>query len=163
MSKPQLLYASVEEHYKKFPPLGFRETGPEYFNTCAVRLADALTRVQPTVFAGTKRVATWPEKHPTGHYVRSGDSAVSLKFEAAPQNRRLPIRAGDLKVLLEEVLGDGAVVTSPSTIAGKKGIICFEHIPGYGGTGHISLWDGGKVVDGVAPWRAKPISFWGLP
>jgi len=37
------------------------------------------------------------------------------------------------------------------------------NIPGFGGQGHISLWDGQEVVDGGEYWDSNTIYFWKLP
>ncbi len=43
-----LTFSAVAAQYKGArvnpAPLGFKQTGPDYQNTCAVRLADAITR-----------------------------------------------------------------------------------------------------------------------
>lgn len=155
-------FSAVHNEYKRFPPLQFRQTGPDYHDTCAVRLADAITRVQPDFFAGAK-IERWPEKIPTGHYVPSADRTVGLRFEPAPRKRSLPIRAGEIKDYLNSKFGVGRVIKSGSEISGLRGIICFEHIPGYSGTGHISLWDGQAVVDQGEYWGSTRVWFWSLP
>jgi len=158
----KLSFSAVYQEYKRFPPLHFRETGPDYHDTCAVRLADAITRVQSDFFASAK-IKTWPEKTPTGHYVPSADPKAGLKFEPAPAKRDLPIRAGEIKDYLNGHFRLGQLITSANDISGQRGIICFDHIPGYAGTGHISLWDGHCVVDGGEYWDSFRVWFWPVP
>ncbi len=50
-----LLGAKKDILDKTFPPLLFRETGRAYHDTCAIRLADAITRVQPDFFGSSRR------------------------------------------------------------------------------------------------------------
>lgn len=156
-----LLFDSVLREYRMFPPLRFRETGPEYHDTCAVRLADAITRVQADFFSSAT-AETWPEKIPTGRYVPSGDSEVGLRFEPAPAKRRLPIRAGEIKEHLNKKLGVGRLISAPNQISGLRGIVFFDKIPGYSGTGHISLWDGQGIVDRGEYWNSSRVWFWPL-
>ena len=49
----------------------------------------------------------------------------------------------------------------PGNAAGVKGIICFMNIPGYGGQGHIDLWDGSSTKTG-AYWDSETIWLWKL-
>ncbi len=157
----KLIFEKVYQHYKTFPPLLFKETGPNYKNTCAVRLADAITRVVPDFFESSK-LESWHDKIPTGHYVPSENPLVRLKFQSVSSNRDLPIRAGDIADYLEKRLGAGIIVSSKQFIERKKGIIFFKWIPGYGGTGHITLWDQDHCVDGGEYWESKQVKFWKL-
>jgi hypothetical protein len=161
MMPSKLDFASVRRVYATFPPLGFRETGPEYHNTCAVRLADAITRVVPDFFSDSS-AATWPDPHPTGRYVSGRDSAVGVQFQTAPQNRKLPIRANELAAALDLKLGTAQAVYTKSQIVSQLGIVFFDGIPGYAGSGHISLWDGQGVADRHEYWDSRHIRFWSL-
>src|ERR1035441_1454912 len=98
-------------------------------NTCAVRLSDAITRVDSHFFHGVNSRAEGHEPIKTG-------------------SRNLPMNAGALAVALRHKLGKPVLVLTPSILLGRRGIIFFDTITGYAGTGHISLWDGNTVVDG---------------
>jgi hypothetical protein len=156
----QLDFGALRQVYASFPPLGFRETGPEYYNTCAVRLADAITRVAPDFFSGGHS-ATWPDNAPTGRYVPAA-GAVGLKFQPAPPNRKLPVRASEIADILNGKLGMGRVVRTAADVFRDRGIIFFEGIPGYSGTGHITLWEAGKAADNGEYWNSRRVVFWRL-
>ena len=113
-------------------------------NTCAVRLSDALTRVDQQFFQGVSAGAKWHEP------IKSG-------------GRNLPMNAGALAVALRHKLGKPIQAHTRSALSGKKGIIFFDTITGYAGTGHISLWDGNNVVDGGDYFPYSPrVYFWEL-
>ena len=52
--------------------------------------------------------------------------------------------------------------SQPAGISGRKGVVCFMNIPGYGGQGHIDVWDGSQTKTG-AYWDSQTIWFWELP
>jgi hypothetical protein len=75
----------------------------------------------------------------------------------------LPTRAADLAIVLNRKLGRARQVRRED-IAGQKGIIFFDTIRRYSGTGHISLWDGSRVVDRGDYFSVSPRAyFWRLP
>ena len=59
-------------------------------------------------------------------------------------SRRAPVT---LAIILNQKFGKAVKTTISSLRQGRTGIVFFDTIPGFDGTGHISLWDGGKVVD----------------
>lgn len=98
-------------------------------NTCATRLSDAITRVDADFFQGVAAGPKWHEPIKTGA-------------------RDLPMNAGALAGALRHKLGHPILAHSRATLLGRQGIIFFDTIQGYSGTGHITLWDGRSVVDG---------------
>src|SRR5712691_1823634 len=76
-------------------------------NTCAVRLSDALTRVDPRFFHGANAGPKWHEP------VKSG-------------GRNLPMNAGDLAVALRHKLGKPIQAHTPSVLCRRRGIIFFD-------------------------------------
>ena len=98
-------------------------------NTCATRLSDAITRVDPNFFHGVTAGPKWHEPIERG-------------------GRNLPMNARALAGALRYKLGPPIIAKSRTTLAGRRGVIFYDTITGYAGTGHISLWDGGAVVDG---------------
>ncbi len=149
-------YASVVKGYKTDEaPDGFLEfsakQGVPHPNTCAVRLAHALFLQDETFFRD-----------------------ISAKSEIEWYG--LPVRADDLAIILNTKLGkavryespDKSEGLAPTEIAGKKGILFFDKLEGWdGGTGHISLWDGTRVLDvedGGAGYfrRGERLYFWPL-
>lgn len=149
-------YASVAKGYETDrAPDGFLEfsakqgvPGP---NTCAVRLAHAL-------FLQDK------------NFFRDVTAKSGIEWHG------LPVRADDLAIILNEKIGKAARHESPdktrgaapAEIAGKKGILFFDKLEGWdGGTGHISLWDGTRILDvadGGADYfrRGERLYFWPL-
>lgn len=149
-------YASVVKGYKTDEaPDGFLEfsakQGVTHPNTCAVRLAYAL-------FLGDKE------------FFRDVTAKSGIEWHG------LPVRADDLAIILNTKLGkavrydspDKSKGLAPTEIAGKKGILFFDKLEGWdGGTGHISLWDGNRVLDvgdGGAGYfrRGERLYFWPL-
>jgi hypothetical protein len=56
------------------------------------------------------------------------------------------------------------LVANSAAIQGRKGIVFFDTITAYSGSGHISLWDGSAVVDGGDYFARSPrVYFWSLP
>lgn len=51
--------------------------------------------------------------------------------------------------------------SAPSAASGVRGIICFMKIPGFGGQGHIDLWDGSATKTG-AYWNSETVWLWAL-
>jgi hypothetical protein len=111
-------------------------------NTCATRLSDAITRVDPNFFHGVFAGPKWHEPIKTG-------------------GRYLPMNAGALARALRHKLGAPIRVYSPRSLTGRRGIIFFDTISGYGGTGHISLWNADHVVDNEEFFDRSPrVYFW---
>lgn len=121
-----LRYERVAAKYGADPPKGFLEfcsaQGHEdKVNTCAVRLAHAIFLCERNFFK---------------------DVTAKSKTEWYG----LPTRASDLAIILNEKIRKANLVRK-AQIAGQKGIIFFDTIPGFAGTGHISLWKLGYPLD----------------
>jgi hypothetical protein len=127
-----------------------------------VRLADAITRVVPDFFSSSENLATWPEKVPTGRYVPTGGTP-EYKFSPAPPKRNLPVNAGQVAIYLTKKIGRAQLVLSKDGIRSQRGIIFFDTIYHYSGSGHISLWDGQRVMDHDFFDRSPRVYFWRLP
>ena len=132
-------FLNLLNHYSTEAPAGFRQfaaaNGVASPNTCAVRLAYALHQVDKNFFKDVKAPLEW---------------------------YGLPTRASDLAVVLNRKLFPCTRVTRP-LVGGRRGIIFFDTIRGFGGTGHISLWDSDKVVDGGDYFESSPRAyFWQL-
>lgn len=149
-------YESVAESYETDrAPEGFLEfsekQGVTHPNTCAVRLAHALFLSDKTFF-------------------RNVSAKSGIEWHG------LPVRADDLAIILNQKIAkavryespDPATGLAPTELAGKKGILFFDKLEGWdGGTGHISLWDGTRVVDvgdgGTGYFRrGERLYFWPL-
>jgi hypothetical protein len=138
-----ITYDELGSHYTRKAPQGFKEFakahGVDSPNTCAVRLAYALFLA---------------------------DKGFFKDFDAKLEWYGLPTRADELAPLLNEKFGKATRVDR-SQISGKnvkRGIVFFDTITGFGGSGHISLWNGSKVVDGGDYFDDSPrVYFWPLP
>ncbi len=136
-------YKMVAQHYStNRAPTGFRTFSQKHGvanpNTCAVRLSHALRRAQQRFFIGVE--------------ARSG-----------VEWRDLPTRASDLAIILNRRIGQPRLVRSSADLGSEKGIIFFDTIRGFGGTGHITLWTGEEVADGGDYFSESPrVYFWRL-
>jgi len=135
-------YSALSNNYSFSAPKGFRQFmrkhGIFHANTCAVRLAYALFLSDKSFF---------------------GDVTVSSGVEWYG----LPTRADDLAKVLNNKVGKARLTHSLNTLKDKKGIVFFDTIVGFEGTGHISLWDGAEVVDGGDYSKNSPRAyFWEL-
>ncbi len=138
----KITFTKVNQNYSTTAPDGFkdyaaREWGDSSPNTCAVRLAYAIWKTDRHFFRTVKANAEW---------------------------YGLPVRANELAHIFAKKLGRATHVENPTKIANRKGIIFFDTISGYSGSGHISLWDGSQVVDGGDYFNRSPrVYFWPLP
>ena len=137
-----LTYQRVAANYTTDPPKGFvqycRAQGhDDRINTCGVRLAYAIFLSDSRFFR---------------------DVAAKSKTEWYG----LPTRASDLAIILNRKFRKADLVNK-SAVGGRKGIVFFDTIPGFAGTGHISLWDGTAVVDQGDHFQLSPRAyFWEL-
>ena len=106
-------------------------------NTCAVRLSYALFECDKPYFKGVG--------------ARSGTEWYGL-----------PTRADDMAIILNKKIRPASLVDSIGELSSKTGIIFFDKIAGWsGGSGHISLWNGDKVVDDGDYFDRSPrVYFW---
>jgi hypothetical protein len=143
-----LRYSEIAQHYSLEAPKGFVEfcaanNNPKP-NTCAIRLSAALHHADNTFFDETT--------FPAGY----GWKPIGVE-------RELATRAASLAKLIAKKWGEGKLVKEKSEIAGKRGIIFFDTITGSKVTGHISLWNGDKVLDaGEYFEKSARVHFWEL-
>lgn len=135
-------FATLSNNYGIAAPSGFlgfmQQHGISSPNTCAVRLSYAIFLSDSNFFADVK--------------ARSGVEWYGL-----------PTRANDLAIILNKKIKNAVLVTSEASISGKTGIIFFDTIVGFGGTGHISLWNGTAVSDNGNYFNNSPrVYFWSM-
>ncbi len=141
-------YSEIAPHYSLQPPEGFVEFCAAHNNpkpnTCAIRLSAALHKFDPKFFEGIK--------FPAGY----GWKPKGVEHELAT-------RAASLAKIIGNRWGPGKLVKEKTEIAGKRGILFFDTITDSKVTGHVSLWDGDKVVD-AGDYFAKSarVYFWEL-
>ncbi len=112
-------------------------------NQCAIRMSRALIRAgwSKDVF----KSASYPGNLcPHGYARGAQDLAAFLAKTIGPRTH-----------------GWAAPGSVPAAAAGVSGIVAFMNIPGYGGQGHIDLWNGSETKTG-AYWNSETIWFWKL-
>ena len=145
ISKNYVEYNAPHKH-----PPGFKEYWAQYGiaspNSCAARIGYAIVLADSQFFRTAKH-RSW---------IASGDSWKSPVFG------RMPQLAKDLAIILNERIGI-AKLAARSPLAERQGILFFDTIRGYVGSGHISLWDRSTVVDGGDYFDRSPRAyFWEL-
>ena len=136
-----ITFSKLEAEYKKTRPQGLPA---QYVHSCAARLSYAIFCVDKSFFKD-----------------------VTAKGGTGAEWYGLPLRASELAIILNRKIGTAVLVKSAADISSpktKRGIIFFDSIPGYAGTGHISLWNGTKVLDDGNYFGKSPrVYFWSLP
>ena len=139
-----MTYKTLSSNYSRKAPQGFRQfaiahgTSPRNVNTCAVRLSYALFLSDKKFFKEVDANLEW---------------------------YGLPTKASELAIVLNEEFGPAKKVIK-SDISGNhhKGIVFFDTIPGFGGSGHITMWNGSSVLDDGDYFGVSPrVYFWSLP
>lgn len=115
-------------------------------HTCAIRMSEALVKTIPEILAVFK--ASGKNVCPHGYVRGAQDLAAILQSSAGFGMRNFGWNG----------TADGK---PPKSALGPKGIICYMNIPGFGGQGHIDLWDGSGPV-GDEYWSSKTIWMWTL-
>ena len=141
-------YSELSQNYSLEPPKGFVEFCAAHNNpkpnTCAIRLSVALHKTDPKFFDGVT--------FPPGYGWKPLDT-----------DRELATRAASLSKIIIKNWGEPKIITVKSEIAGKRGLLFFDTIRDSKVTGHVSLWDGDKVVDaGDYFEKSTRIHFWEL-
>jgi len=136
---------------------------PPNSNSCATRLSDALTRVDPGFFVGhpIASIHQFQANQSSGKYVPDGGE-VGFRYVPVERSRTLNANAAGLAQTLRRKFGGGQVVTKAAKPK-SSGIIFFSAAPGGGVSGHITLWTGERSVDGGEYWDWPKIEFWALP
>jgi hypothetical protein len=131
-------YESIEKHYlRKGGPSGFfdfmnkNNVPDDDINTCGIRLSYAMFKAEPLFFK---------------------DKVAPSKLEWYG----LPTRADDMAIMLSKYVVKPRRVSKISDIKGKRGVIFFDTIKDFSGSGHISLWNGTAVVDGGNYFHKSP-------
>lgn len=116
-------------------------------NTCAIRMSEALVKTNASFTKVFK--ASGKNVCPHGYVRGAQDLASILQSSAGFGMRNFGWNAS-------------ADANPPKGALGKKGLVCYMNMPGFGGQGHIDLWDGTDAV-GSAYWNAATIWMWNLP
>ena len=141
-------YSDLAQHYSLEAPKGFVEFCAAHNNpkpnTCAIRLSAALHKNDPSFFDGTT--------FPPGYGWKPLDA-----------HRELATRAASLANIITQRWGEPKLIKQKTDIARKRGVLLFDTIRDSKVTGHVSLWDGDKVLDaGDYFEKSARIHFWEL-
>jgi hypothetical protein len=138
-------FAKLKSNYST-SPTSIHKCTMHFPNTCAIRMSEALIKTDNSLMDVFKVAGINKCLH---SYVRGAQDLASVLAKPSALGPRTKGWNGNF---------DGV---APSSIKGKKGIVCYMKIPGYSGQGHIDLWDNtGPVGDDY--WDAETIWFWEL-
>jgi hypothetical protein len=142
---------------------------PDYLqNTCAIRLSVMLNKLggnyaitpKKCLSAGLARPPTYSKKTKMYYIVGASEMWTYLSKFFRKADLILPKsgkwkNAEEFQKAWEE--GDNPV---KSIVSGKKGIVAFEKIFGYGGTGHVDLFDGERLSDAAGWYPCQRLHLW---
>ncbi len=137
---------------------------PTDWNTCAIRLSVMLNKIGLTITpakvkaAGIARAPYYSKK--TKHYyilsAKEMWTYLSKNFRKADA-----IFPGPAKTYKDaEAFQAGFKKDIEPIVKSRKGIVAFEKIFGYGGTGHVDLFDGLKLSDAPDWYPSMRVHLW---
>ncbi|MEZ4403133.1 MAG: T6SS effector amidase Tae4 family protein [Kofleriaceae bacterium] len=138
---------------------------PDYIdNTCAVRLSVMLNGIGETITpaktkaAGIERKPHYSSKTKQYYILAAKEMWTYLtKYYRAPDVAFPP--AGK-RFKDEEEFQDAFEKDVKPLLAGRKGIVAFDKIFGYGGTGHVDLFDGEALSDSSGWYSSQRLMLW---
>ena len=136
---------------------------PDGWNTCAIRLSVMLNGIGLTI-TPAKVKAAGIKRRPM--YSREKKQYLILAAAEMWQYLEKNFRAADLIVPAQGAYQDanaydvGFKKDIEPAIAGRKGIVAFDKIFGYSGTGHVDLFDGEKLSDSDDWYASKRVRLW---
>jgi len=142
---------------------------PDYLaNTCAIRLSVMLNKLgdaykitpKKTAAAGLPRRPTYSKKSKSYYIVAASEMWTYLAKHFRKADVIFP-KSGKWKTEEEFTAafenGDSPI---KDLVGSKKGIVAFERIFGYSGTGHVDLFDGEKLSDAGSWYPCKRLHLW---
>ncbi|MCP4873244.1 MAG: hypothetical protein GY898_31510 [Proteobacteria bacterium] len=142
---------------------------PDYLaNTCAIRLSVMLNKLgdaykitpRKTAAAGLPRRPTYSKKSKSYYIVAASEMWTYLAKHFRKADAIFP-KSGKWKTEEEFTAafedGDSPI---KDLVGSKKGIVAFERIFGYSGTGHVDLFDGNKLSDSSSWYPCKRLHLW---
>jgi hypothetical protein len=142
---------------------------PDYLaNTCAIRLSVMLNnlgegyKITPAkaAAAGLPRRPTYSRKSKDYYIVAAKEMWTYLDKHFRPADVIFP-SSGKWKNEEEFTAAfEGGDSPIQDLVASKKGIVAFERIFGYSGTGHVDLFDGMKLSDSGDWYPSKRLHLW---
>jgi len=136
---------------------------PTDWNTCAIRLSRMLNRIGEritparTQAAGLKRKPYWSAKTKEYLILAAGEMWTYLQKTYRKADATFPAK-GRYKDA-QEFQKDFDATVKP-LLKGRKGIVAFDKIFGYGGTGHVDLFDGERLSDAPGWYPSERLMLW---
>lgn len=136
---------------------------PDYItNTCAVRMSIMLNGIGETLLpanTASAGVARRPHYRPTTrlYYLLA---AQEMWTYLANYYRRPDVVLPAKGVLSNEAAFEAAFAPLRPQLAQRKGIVAFEKIFSYQGTGHVDLFDGTKLSDARTWYPCQRLRVW---
>jgi hypothetical protein len=139
--------------------LGF----PAGWNTCAIRLSIMLNRLglkitpQKCKAAGLRRKPMFSKKTKEYYILSAEEMWIYLTKNFRAPDIVLP-KTGRYKD--SEAFQKAFDETTKPIIQNKKGIVAFDRIFGYSGSGHIDIFDGEKLSDAPSWYACQRLRLW---
>lgn len=137
---------------------------PAYLaNTCAIRLSVMLNKIGQKITpasvkaAGITRAPTYSKKTKEYYIVAASEMWQYLTKHFRKSDVVFP-QKGTYKT--EAEFQEAYDSTIRPLVQGKKGIVAFQKIFGYGGTGHVDLFDGETLSDAGNWYPSTRIELW---
>jgi hypothetical protein len=137
---------------------------PEQFqNTCAIRVSVMLNRTGQGITpskasaAGMTRPPFFSEKTQQHYVLGATEMLKYLKKHFRPPDAVLPL-TGRYKSATE--FREALKSTIEPVVRERKGIVGFESIFGYGGTGHVDLFDGSRLSQAPSWYPCRRLHLW---
>jgi type VI secretion system (T6SS) effector Tae4 (amidase) len=137
---------------------------PDYMdNTCAIRLSVMLNgsghRITPAKAkaAGLSRAPSYSRKTRQYYIIAAREMWQYLERHFRQEDVSFP---PDGRFADEEAFLDAYETTIKPVVAARKGIVAFDKIFGYGGTGHVDLFDGEKLSDAPGFYPCQKLRLW---
>ncbi len=135
----------------------------EYANTCAIRLSIMLNGIGQTITpaktkaAGIARAPHYSKKTKQYYILAASEVWKYIANTFRKADVAFP-KAGRYKDAA--AFQEGFEKDIKPAVAGKHGIVAFDKIFSYSGTGHMDLFDGEKLSDSSGWYEAQRIELW---
>jgi hypothetical protein len=157
-------YQDEEDQNVESPALLDEHGLPQaYENTCAIRLSIMLNNIGETITpakakaSGMSRKPTYSKKTKQ-YYILS--AAEMWKYLNASFRKADAVFPANGRHKTAEEFDTTFESSIKPAIAGKHGIVAFDKIFGYGGTGHVDLFDGENLSDSSSWYQSQRVQLW---
>lgn len=137
---------------------------PTDWNTCAIRLSSMLNKIGLTITpakvkaAGIARRPYYSRKTKQFYILSAKEMWTYLSKNFRKADAIYPAAGKTWKN--QEEFAKAFEQTVKPIVQGRKGIVAFEKIFGYGGTGHVDLFDGLKLSDAPDWYPSMRLHLW---